>query len=357
MEQLRFSLPEILSLFGVAQCVYVLVYMLFRSGDSKRAVIPFVYFLILGTAFFLDFAARSIGGSTVYYGIIQWFFWFMGPPLSVLLIIQIAQIDRTPGTGHYGVLFLTPLAYVGAIFMSLSDVSCIFPNYCIVLHDWLIVTGLIAGIASMVSIWTKRELLANMYKEKAGQDRYWLILTLVFVNLFFLAVMLFSLTPALDEETATMIRSFLGLGLVYLAGTSLFRIYPRALNLVPRGGATKEGMSADDMALALKIEHLLDFEKIYHESSYGRAELARELEVAETVISRVINLHFGKSFPQLLNERRVDDAKRLLRETDVPVKVVAEEVGFNSTASFNRVFKEISGLSPSAYRGGSKDGD
>jgi len=241
--------------------------------------------------------------------------------------------------------------------MSLSDVSCIFPNYCIVLPDWLIVTGLIAGIASMVSIWTKRELLENMYKEKAGQDRYWLILTLVFVNLFFLAVMLFSLTPALDEETATLIRTFLGLGLVYLAGTSLFRIYPRALNLVPRGGATKEGMSADDMALALKIEHLLDFEKIYHESSYGRTELARELEVAETVISRVINLHFGKSFPQLLNERRVDDAKRLLRETDVPVKVVAEEVGFNSTASFNRVFKEISGLSPSAYRGGSKDGD
>ncbi len=348
LDQLRFSVPEILSLIGVAQCVYVLVYMMFRAGDIKRAMLPFAYFMVLGLAFFFDFAAEFIGDSTVYYGIFQWFVWFLGPPLSVLLIIQIAQIKQTPDLGNYWVLFLTPLAYGGAVFMSLGDASCIFPGNCTVLYDWLIITGLIAGAISMLAIWGHRGMLEELYQEKTGKDRYWLILTLIFVNLFFLTMMLVSLSATVTQADAILIRTFLGLGLVYLAGTSLFRIYPQSLTLVARG--QKEDMSADELALAQRIERLLDYEKIYHEQAYGRAELARELKTPETVISKVINIHFGKSFPQLLNERRVEDAKRLLRETKASIKVIAEDVGFNSTASFNRVFRDLTGQTPSAYR-------
>lgn len=347
-EQLRFTVPEILSIIGLSQCVYVLVYMLFRAGDRKRAMIPFAYFTFLGVAFFLDFAIGFIGQLTVYYGIFQWFFWFLGPPLSVLLIIQVAQIRQTPDISNYWVLFLTPLAYAAAVYMALRDESCIFPSNCAVLHDWLVVTGLVAGLASMIAIWRNRRILEELYREKAGKDRYWLILTLVFINLFFLTTMLLSLTPVLTTGQAGLIRTFLGLGLVYLAGTSLFRIYPQSLTLVAR--EMRNDMSPGELALARRIERLLDMEKIYQEPAYGRADLARELEVAETVISKVINQHFGKSFPQLLNERRVEDAKRLLRQTKASVKIIAEDVGFNSTASFNRVFRELTGESPTAYR-------
>lgn len=349
-EQLRFSIPEILSIIGLSQCVYVLVYMLFRAGDIKRALIPFAYFTVLGVAFLLDFAAGFIGQLSVYYDIFQWFFWFLGPPLSVLLIIQVAQIHQTPDIPNYWVLFLTPLAYAVAVSMALRDESCIFPDNCSVLHEWLVVSGLLAGLASMAAIWGNRGMLNELYREKAGKDRYWLILTLIFVNLFFLTTMLLSLTPVLTELQADLIRTFLGLGLVYLAGTSLFRIYPQSLVL--RTYEAKEEITESELALARRIERLLDMEKIYHEPAYGRADLARELEVAESIVSKVINLHFGKSFPQLLNERRVADAKQLLRETKASVKIIAEEVGFNSTASFNRVFRDLAGQSPSAYRNG-----
>lgn len=348
MDQIRFSVPEILSLLGLAQCVYVLVYMLFRAGDRRRALLPFAYFTVLAAAFFLDFAENFIAELTPYYPIYLWFFWFFGPPLSVLLIIQIAKISETPALPNYWVLFLTPLAYVGAVFMSLQDESCIFPVSCAVLHEWLVIAGLLAGAVAMLAIWGNRGMLDQLYREKAGKDRYWLVLTLVFVNLFFLLTMLASLTPYLSETEAGLIRTFLGIGLVYLAGTSLFRIYPQALSTVARG---PQEMNSDELALARRIERLLDMEKIYHEPAYGRADLARELQTPETVISRIINQHFGKSFPQLLNERRVEDAKRLLRETKASIKVIAEEVGFNSTASFNRVFRDLTGVSPSAYRG------
>ena len=102
--------------------------------------------------------------------------------------------------------------------------------------------------------------------------------------------------------------------------------------------------------LAQKIESLLKFEKIYHEATYSRSDLAQELCVPESVVSRVVNLHFKKSFPQILNERRVEDAKILLLDTNASIKTVADEVGFNSLPSFNRVFKDIVGQSPSDYR-------
>jgi hypothetical protein len=182
MEQLSFSIPEILSLIGLTQCVYVLVYMLFRAGDRRRALLPFAYFLVLGVAFLLDFAARFIGDMTVYYPILQWFFWFFGPPLSVLLMIQIARIQKAPDMSNFWVIFLTPFAYGAAVSLSLRDDSCIFPSGCAVLYDWLVITGLMAGAVSMLAMWGQRGLLEELGREKSGQERYWLILMLVFMK-------------------------------------------------------------------------------------------------------------------------------------------------------------------------------
>ncbi|MBU6475348.1 MAG: AraC family transcriptional regulator [Alphaproteobacteria bacterium] len=64
----------------------------------------------------------------------------------------------------------------------------------------------------------------------------------------------------------------------------------------------------------------------------------------------MINVAFGKSFPRLLNEFRVDDAKRMLQNHEIPVQVVASEVGFNSLASFNRAFRDVTSLTPTQYR-------
>lgn len=348
VDTLRFTVPEILSLIGLTQCVYILVYMAFRAGSLKKAIIPAFYFLFLGAAFFTDFAHSYISETSSYYALAQWFFWFMGPPLSVLLIAQICRIDRTPGLTHYWVLFLTPLAYAFGVSMALRDTECIFPDNCVVLMDWLMTGGLIAGAVSMLAIWGQREQLDQLYREKKGQERYWLVLTLIIANLFFLGLMLFGAGAGFTDDTLILTRTFSGLAFVYLASTSLFRIYPQALDLVSRSNAAH--LTADEMATARRVEKLLNYDKIYHEASYSRADLARELEVPETTLSRIINVYFAKSFPQLLNERRVADARQLLEQTDAAMKVIAEEVGFNSLATFNRVFKDMEGIAPSAYR-------
>ena len=354
MDNLSFTIPEILSLLGVAQCSYLLAYMLFRSGSIKSVFLPALYFLVLAGAFAFDFGRASVSPLVPHFEIWGWALWFMGPPLSVLLILQILQLPAMPAPKHLWVLLLVPLAFVSSYGLSGLDASCASAHDCAVFDAWLVVTGLLAGLTSMVAIWFQRDKLSNLKQEKAGRDRYWLIVTLVFMNLCFLGLMLASLTPLLNTAQIHLTRTLLGLGFVYVAGTSLFRIYPQAVLLIQRGTRRTETAGGLDEELLGRIQDLLDVQKLYQEPSCNRTTLARELNVPEGTLSRIINAQFGKSVPQLLNERRVEDAKRLLMETDAAVKIIAEEVGFSSLASFNRVFKDMTGESPSIFRGAAK---
>lgn len=339
---LSFNIPEILSLIGLVQCVYVLVYMAFRAGGGQRMILPFAYFLVLGLAFLSGFADRFVGDLLAGYPTLQWFLWFMGPPLSVLLMIQIARITETPRLSSYWVLGLIPIAYMLSVVISetLNDD----------LNNWLVLTGLVAGVVSLFAMWSQRASLEQLRAQPAGRDRYWLILGLVMANLFFLATMLLSLTSVLPAHDMIVIRTIWGLGFVYLTGTSLFRIYPQAVRLAERSSRAPTSLSSDEIRLAEKIEKLINLDKVYHEPAYNRVNLAKELGISETIVSRIINQHFGKTLPQLFNERRIADACRLLAETDAAVKIIAEEVGFNSIASFNRAFKDSEGVSPGQYR-------
>ncbi len=348
MDNLSFTIPEILSLLGAAQCIYLLVYMLLRSGSIKSVFLPSFYFLVLAAAFAFDFGRASVSSLIPHFEIWNWALWFMGPPLSVLLILQILQLPHMPPLKHFWVLLLVPLAFALSHGFTVWDESCTAPHNCATFDAWLVVTGLLAGLTSMVAIWFQRDKLASLKQEKAGRDRYWLIITLVFMNLCFLGLMLASLTSLLDAAPIVLMRTLLGLGFVYVAGTSLFRIYPQAVLLIQRGA--KGELSAPDEVLLGRIHDLMDVQKLYQEPTCSRATLARELSVSEGTLSRVINARFGKSVPQLINERRIEDAKRLLAETNAAVKVVAEEVGFSALASFNRVFKDTTGESPSSYR-------
>lgn len=338
LTELRFTIPEILSLIGITQCVYVMVYIGLRARRISRAGLPVLYFSVLGSAFFLDFAQNYLGSYINNYEIWQWFAWFYGPPLSVLLIIQIGQVTRLPALHHYWVLALIPLAFFAARLLSQQTED---------FQGTLIISGLIAGAVSLLTIWLNRTLFTDVHKQKAGKERYWLILALIFMNIGFLSYMLVSLNMGESQLSLAPIRTLLGLGFIYLVSTSLFRIYPQALLVEKR---SDDRLSDFEFDVARKVESLMNLEQVYQEPSYSRTDMARECDVSETVLSRIINSYFGKSLPQLMNEYRVEDAKRLLRQTQAPVKAIGEDVGFNSLASFNRVFKDISGASPSKFR-------
>lgn len=349
MDSPNFTFYEVLSFVGVLQCVYLLVHMGFKAGSFIRIILPFTYFLVLGSAFFSDLARRFIHDITPHYDVFAWLAWALVPPLSVLLIIQMSNVRKLPSLASWLILLVVPIALGSSYFAQIyTDQQC-SNTQCYSFLSWLNVTGVIAGAASLLTIWTRRNIFEDILEQKAGQERYWLILALIIVNAAFLTLTVLQSSGYDTNFDTSLLRTVLGLTFIYLVSTSLLRIYPVALFL-PYQSKEDQGLNIEEKGIAAKIEKLMNLDKIYHEPSYSRSDLAREIGISESLISRIINVHFSKSFPQLLNEHRVDDSKRLLMETRASIKVVSEEVGFNSLPSFNRVFKEMVGQSPSSYR-------
>ncbi len=79
-------------------------------------------------------------------------------------------------------------------------------------------------------------------------------------------------------------------------------------------------------------------------------ELAHRLDMSETQVSRAVNQGAGVNFNRFINEARVEAAKTRLAAGAEDILAAALDCGFNSKATFNRVFREIAGVTPSAFR-------
>ena len=78
--------------------------------------------------------------------------------------------------------------------------------------------------------------------------------------------------------------------------------------------------------------------------------LARVSGVSEAHFARSFKDAFGIPPHRYLLTRRIERAKALLRDTDMPILDIALDTGWNSLGTFGRVFKDVTGESPSELR-------
>jgi AraC-like DNA-binding protein len=98
--------------------------------------------------------------------------------------------------------------------------------------------------------------------------------------------------------------------------------------------------------------HVID-NKPYLDPDLTLHDLASQLQVSDRQLSTLINTELGKSFFDLINGYRIEEAKRILRESKdqkLTVLEVMYEVGFNSKSSFNTAFKKYTGSTPTVYK-------
>lgn len=78
--------------------------------------------------------------------------------------------------------------------------------------------------------------------------------------------------------------------------------------------------------------------------------LAERVGVGARHLSRLFQKHLGASPVQVAKTARVQRAKRLLTETDLPITDIALQAGFGSLRRFNTVFQEVYKRSPTAIK-------
>lgn len=88
----------------------------------------------------------------------------------------------------------------------------------------------------------------------------------------------------------------------------------------------------------------------YTDPELNLTDMARELGFNSRNISDQLKNHFNFTFKQCLNSIRLNEARRLLKETALPVNEIAWKVGYNNVSHFNRAFRQYSDCSPQEFR-------
>jgi AraC-like DNA-binding protein len=115
----------------------------------------------------------------------------------------------------------------------------------------------------------------------------------------------------------------------------------------------RSGLKNKDVSdLVNKIRKFMVIEKPYLDRELSIYDLSNQLKISKHTLSEVINEHMGMNFYNLVNEYRIKEVKERMESDDyrqLTILAIAYDSGFNSKSSFNTIFKEKTGQTPSEY--------
>ncbi|HTQ27961.1 MAG TPA: helix-turn-helix transcriptional regulator [Puia sp.] len=97
----------------------------------------------------------------------------------------------------------------------------------------------------------------------------------------------------------------------------------------------------------------MEKDKLYLNPNLNVNMVSQHIGTTQKMMSAVLNQHLHKSFNEFINEYRISAFKEEVQKPDtdhLTIAGIALNCGFNSQATFQRTFKQMTGLSPSEYR-------
>lgn len=152
------------------------------------------------------------------------------------------------------------------------------------------------------------------------------------------------------HDFTIMLMGFLTLVLAY-AGISQKNLSDVIYNKT-EAGIDKSKVEIDPEILE-KIAAQMKENKAYLNPSLTLKEFSQICKIPSRTISEHINHGLNKSFHDFVNEYRVNEVISKLNSIDrslFTLESIAYDCGFNSKATFNRIFKKFTGTSPSSYK-------
>ena len=106
----------------------------------------------------------------------------------------------------------------------------------------------------------------------------------------------------------------------------------------------------DKQKLKLREEVLDYLSANFNQPDLCLAMIAEKFHISESYASQFIKEQTGKNYTQHVEELRMKEAQRLLKETDLPISRIAEMVGYCNKNTFYKSFKKVCEISPKTYR-------
>ncbi len=233
----------------------------------------------------------------------------------------------------YAFISLSILIYVVAIFVLLNKHKKNIKNYFSVKSqrftlDWVNVVMIVFAVSSALEYWAPLlPATQNLVADKVFWFNQFNLGMFAFLMLIFglLQPAIYIHEPVNLEERSEESKKYI------------------------RSGLNKQQLSK----IGESIKHYIETQKPYLNPDYNLEQMAKDLNITRQNLSQTINDEIGKNFYQLINEYRVLEFKKYLNDpkmNHITFLGLAYEAGFNSKSSFYRVFKEITGETPTEFR-------
>lgn len=225
------------------------------------------------------------------------------------------------------------------------------------------VLGLTLMVLALVAIFRMirryRSFLDNTQSAAADFDPVWLsrlmvamvLAAILFAGLEIAPLILDGISYISEFPAQVLLTAIVAwLGFQALAQTTV--AFPKLPQSLDDGlQATDQQVTGKDWAAeAIALEQAVREGGWYLESRLSIKDVAARMATNETYISRTVNKGLGTTFNRFVNQLRVTHAQELLREDRQSLLELAATAGFNSKATFNRVFREIAGQTPSQFK-------
>lgn len=106
-----------------------------------------------------------------------------------------------------------------------------------------------------------------------------------------------------------------------------------------------EGASSADI-----VEQVLAYLRQNYTQDIEFSQIAEAYHISSAYLSKIFKDHVGMTPSRYRNTYRISIAKKLLMDTDLPIKTIAEKTGFTDQFYFSKIFKKITGDSPAQFR-------
>ncbi len=142
--------------------------------------------------------------------------------------------------------------------------------------------------------------------------------------------------------------------LIYWVGIKALLVTYQIPMALPQKATPVQVLTAETVGQSLIIlKKAMDEEQLYLDPDLSLSSLSKHTGIAPKTISAVLNQHQHSSFNEFINGYRIRAFQQRLQQADLQTMTItgiAFDCGFNSQATFQRAFKQVTGMSPTEYR-------
>lgn len=124
----------------------------------------------------------------------------------------------------------------------------------------------------------------------------------------------------------------------------------RQQGAIPVAATPSEPEEKTNPAGSFILNSALRYIETHYAEKLTLTALADKIYVSQWYLSKLLNKYTDKSFSDLLNQTRINQAKKLLAEPSLKIHEISDMVGFGDVTHFSKIFKKFEGVSPNEYR-------